>query len=346
MAELQINSRTSTNPAEDGVKEATAGQEASPADFETYGTIYRPRGLSVGPSHLRDDHDNSYPFRGRIDPDGEFPPEHGRYHLYVSYACPFAHRALIVRSLKGLEDAVSVSVLDPIRDGRNWAFRKGDRQTLDTAENGFAFLSQAYEASSPGGYTGRVSVPVLWDKKQKTIVSNYYPSITIDLGQQFNQWAKNPALDLYPNELRGEIDRLNDFVYYHINEGVYRAGFAGNQADYAKAVTEVFDGLDTLEKRLSDGRPYLFGERPLETDIRLWVTLARFDPVYYGHFKVNLRQIRDYPLLWAYTRRLYGLDAFKNTTNFDHIKRHYYGTQLHINPSGIVPLGPLVDWAA
>ncbi|MDR1232060.1 MAG: glutathione S-transferase C-terminal domain-containing protein [Spirochaetaceae bacterium] len=317
--------------------------EASPADFDGYGTIYHPKGLSAAPSHLRANHQNAYPFRGRIEPRGEFPPEAGRYHLYVSYACPFAHRTLIVRALKGLEDAVSVSVLDPIRDGRGWAFRNGSGQTLDTAGNGFTFLSQAYEASSTG-YEGRVSVPVLWDKVRKTVVSNYYPTITIDLGAQFNQWATHPGLDLYPEPLRREIDELNDFVAYGINEGVYRAGFADSQAAYDTAVEEVFAALDTLEKRLSDGRPCLFGEHLRETDIRLWVTLVRFDLVYFSHFKVNLRQLRDYPFLWAYARRLYTREAFASTTNFDHIKRHYFGTQLFINPRGIVPRGPLQDW--
>jgi putative glutathione S-transferase len=262
----------------------------------------------------------------------------------VSYACPFAHRTLIVRSLKGLEYVISISVADPIRDGRGWAFREGAGQTLDTGGNGFVFLSQAYEASAPAGYRGRVSVPVLWDKVKKTVVSNNYPDITIDLGGQFNQWAKNPALDLYPEALRAEIDELNDFVAAGVNEGVYRAGFAGSQETYEMAAAEVFAALDALENRLSDGRSYLFGAMLLETDIRLWVTLARFDPVYYGHFKVNLRQLRDYPFLWAYARRLYALEAFKSTTNFDHIKRHYYGTQLFINPLGIVPLGPMEDW--
>jgi putative glutathione S-transferase len=319
-------------------------EEAPAVDFAAYGTIYNPKGLHPAPSHLKESHHTSYPFTGRITPDGEFPPETGRYHLYVSYACPFAHRTLIVRALKGLEDAISVSVVDPIRDGRGWAFRKGEGQTVDTAGNGFVFLSQAYEASSPSGYTGRVSVPVLWDKQKRTVVANYYPTITLDLGNRFNRWAKNPDTDLYPEELRGDIDRLNEFVAYGINEGVYRAGFADNQASYAKAALEVFDALDTLETRLSDGRLYLFGDRILETDIRLWVTLARFDTVYYGHFKVNLRRLSDYPFLWAYAKRLYALDAFKSTTNFDHIRRHYYGTQLHINPSGIVPVGPLLDW--
>jgi putative glutathione S-transferase len=313
-------------------------------DFDAYGTIYHPRGLPPAPSHLGGQHQTAYPFRGRIEPDGEFPPETGRYHLYVSYACPYAHRTLIVRALKGLEEVISLSVLDPIRDGRGWAFREGAGQTLDTGGRGFIFLSQAYEASSPAGYRGRVSVPVLWDKVTGRVVSNYYPDITIDLGGQFNRWAKNPSPDLYPEAQRAEIDELNDFVAAGINEGVYRAGFAGSQAAYAAAVMEVFSALDVLEDRLSDGRPYLFGGALRETDIRLWVTLVRFDPVYYGHFKVNLRQLRDYPFLWAYARRLYALEAFKGTTNLDHIKRHYYGTQLFINPSGIVPLGPVEDW--
>jgi putative glutathione S-transferase len=318
--------------------------EASPVDFDQYGTIYFPRGFAAAPSHLTDK-SRAYPFTGRIAPAGDFPPEAGRYHLYVSYACPYAHRTLIVRALKGLEDVISVSVLDPIRDGRGWAFRSGQDQTLDTADNGFAFLSEAYEASSPAGYTGRVSVPLLWDKNKRVAVANFYNTITLDLGNQFNAWARNPGLDLYPPDLRADIDELNNFIAYNINDGVYRAGFTGQQEVYEKAVKEVFTALVALEARLSDDRPYLFGDSLTESDVRLWVTLARFDSVYYGHFKVNLRRLVDYPLLWAYTRRLFALDAFRATTKFDHIKRHYYGTQLHINPSGIVPLGPVLGWA-
>ncbi|SER95160.1 putative glutathione S-transferase [Propionibacterium cyclohexanicum] len=317
-------------------------QAAEPVDFERYGTIYHPRGDALVAAPAGED---AYPLRGRVARGGPFEPDTGRYHLYASLACPYAHRTLIVRKLKGLEGAISVSLLDPIRDGRGWAFREGAGQTLDTAGNGFRFLSQAYQASVPGGhYTGRVSVPVLWDKLTGTIVANYFPTITIDLETQFDEWAGNPQLDLYPEDLRADIDELNDCVGEHVNAGVYHAGFADNQSAYEAGCQEVFESLDWLESRLDRDGPYLFGNRLTEADVRLWVTLVRFDSVYYGHFKVNRRRLVDFPKLWEYARRLYSIPAFAQTTDFDHIKRHYYGTQLHINPAGIVPVGPELDW--
>jgi putative glutathione S-transferase len=316
--------------------------EADPVDFETFGTIYAPRGGAVtAPSGAAE----AYPFRGRIAPGGGFEPAPHRYHLYVSLACPYAHRTLIVRALKGLEDVITVSVVDPLRDGRGWAFRSGPGQTLDTAGNGFRFLSEAYAASSPDGrYTGRVSVPVLWDKATGQVVSNHFPDITLDLGSQFDGWAGNPGLDLYPEDLRPQIDALNAYVGEHVNAGVYHAGFARGQAEYEAGYREVFTALDKLEQRLATDGPLLFGDRLTEADVRLWVTLARFDAVYHGHFKVNRQRLVDFPALWAYARRLYALPAFGDTTSFDHITRHYYGTQLHLNPTGIVPVGPDVDW--
>ena len=319
----------------------SAPPEAGPVDFETYGTIYAPRGgAQLAPYGTTD----AYPFRGRITTDGPFVPAANRYHLFVSLACPFAHRTLIVRALKGLEDVIGVSVVDPIRDGRGWAFRTGRGQTLDTSGSGFAFLSEAYEASSPHGYTGRVSVPVLWDTLTRRVVSNHFPDITIDLGSRFDPWARHPEVDLYPQDLRSQLDALNDHIGEHVNSGVYHAAFARTQAEYEAGYHEVFDALDGLERRLADGGPLLFGERLTEADVRLWVTLARFESVYHGHFKVNRRRLVDYPALWAYARRLHALPAFATTTDLDHIKRHYYGTQLHINPTGIVPVGPELDW--
>lgn len=317
---------------------------ADPVDFEAYGTIYQPRGI---PQTSADLSLGAYPFRGRIgaagDPDAEFPAEPGRYHLYVSYACPFAQRTLIVRALKGLEDVVGVSVVDPIRDGRGWAFREGPRLTGDAAGNGFAFLKEAYDATVAGSYGGRVSVPVLWDTATRRIVSNYFPDITLDLGNRFDQWAGVPDLDLYPVEHRAEIDALARRIQTDVNTGVYAAGFATDQATYEDAVARVFAALADLEERLS-GHDHLVGDRLTEADVRLWVTLARFDAVYHGHFKCNWRRLTDHPRLWAYARRLYALPAFRDTTDLDQIKRHYYGTQLHLNPTGIVPTGPLVDW--
>ncbi|WOQ16502.1 glutathione S-transferase family protein [Raineyella sp. W15-4] len=326
-----------------GPSSTVAPAEAGPVDFARYGTIYQPRGgAELAPWGTAD----AYPLRERISDDGPFPAAPGRYHLYVSLACPFAHRTLIVRALKGLEEVVGVSVVDPIRDGRGWAFRTGRGQTLDTAGNGFAFLSEAYEASVPDGhYTGRVSVPVLWDTRERRIVANYYPTITIDLETRFDAWARHPEVDLYPGDLRTDIDALNDHIGEHVNNGVYHAGFARTQEAYEAGYDEVFNALDGLEDRLTRSGPYLFGDRLTEADVRLWVTLVRFDAVYHGHFKVNRRRLVDYPALWAYARRLHALPAFRDTTDLDQIKRHYYGTQLHLNPTGVVPKGPVVDWS-
>ncbi len=312
---------------------------ASPVDFSEYGDYsvkapVRPDGAFVRPL---------YPFQGRITADGSsgFPAQAGRYHLYVSLACPWAHRSVIVRSLLELEDVVSLSVVDPIRDGRGWAFRDGPGYGPDPV-NGFTLLREAYEASEPG-YDGHVSVPVLWDRETSQIVSNNFPDITIDLGTQFGAWAA-PGIELYPEPLRAEIDALNDRVYASVNNGVYRCGFAGTQEAYDVAVGDLFSTLDELEERLA-GRRYLFGDQITEADVRLWVTLARFDSVYITHFKANIRRLVDYPNLWAYARDLYQQPAFGPTTNFDHIKRHYYTTHPHLNPLRIVPAGPVLDWA-
>ncbi len=312
---------------------------ASPVDFGEYGDYSvkappRADGAFVRPL---------YPFQGRITADGSsgFPAEAGRYHLYVSLACPWAHRSVIVRRLMGLEDVVSLSVVDPVRDGRGWAFRDGPGYGPDPV-NGFTLIREAYDATEPG-YDGHISVPVLWDQKTSQIVSNNFPDITIDLGTQFGAWAA-PGTDLYPQPLRAEIDALNDRVYVSVNNGVYQCGFAGTQEAYDTAVTALFATLDELEERL-DGRRYLLGDQITEADVRLWVTLARFDSVYVTHFKANVRRIVDYPNLWAYTRDLYQDPAFGPTTNFDHIKRHYYTTHPHLNPQRIVPAGPTLDWA-
>ena len=312
---------------------------ASPVDFSEYGDYsvkspVRPDGAFIRPM---------YPFQGRITADGSsgFPAQAGRYHLYVSLACPWAHRSVIVRSLLELEDVVSLSVVDPIRDGRGWAFRDGPGYGPDPV-NGFTLLREAYEASEPG-YDGHVSVPVLWDRETAQIVSNNFPDITIDLGTQFGAWAA-PGIELYPEPLRAEIDALNDRVYASVNNGVYRCGFAGTQEAYDVAVAALFSTLDELEERLA-GRRYLFGDQITEADVRLWVTLARFDSVYITHFKANIRRLADYPNLWAYSRDLYQQPAFGPTTDFDHIKRHYYTTHPHLNPRRIVPAGPVLDWA-
>jgi len=283
-------------------------------------------------------------FRGWITADGRtgFKAEAGRYHLYVSLACPWAHRTIIVRKLRGLENAIGMTVVDPIRDDRGWAFRDGPGYSRDPI-NGFSFLSEAYLATDPA-YSSRVTVPALWDTRTKRIVSNSDDDIMRMLECEFDAFTTND-LDLYPARHRVEIDDLNAWIYETLNDGVYRAGFATTQSGYERHAYRVFETLDALETRLSSHR-YLFGAIPLETDWRTFVTLIRFDPVYYGHFKCNLRRIIDYPNLYGYLRDLYQYDGIAQTVDFDHIKRHYYYTHDDINPTRIVPIGPLQDLAS
>ncbi|MGI8826597.1 MAG: glutathione S-transferase family protein [Chloroflexota bacterium] len=286
----------------------------------------------------------AYTIRDRITADGSsgFPAEPGRYHLYVSLACPWAHRSVIVRRLLGLEDVVSMSVVDPIRDERGWAFRDGPGYSIDPV-NGFHFLSEAYLATDPD-YTGRYTVPCIWDRVGNRLVTNNYPDITIDFETQFTAYQRTDPPDLYPIELRDEIDFVNAVVYEDVNNGVYKAGFATTQQSYEEAFDALFVRLDWLEERLSRQR-FLVGDEVTEADVRLFTTLARFDAVYYGHFKCNLRRLVDYPNLWAYARDLYQHLGFGDTVSFDHIKRHYYCTHGQINPTRIVPKGPAIDWS-
>ena len=283
-------------------------------------------------------------FRNWVTADGSlgYPAAKGRYHLYVSLACPWAHRTIIVRRLKELDHVVGMTVVDPIRDECGWAFRVGAGNTVDPVE-GFQYLSEAYTATDPG-YQARVTVPVLWDSETKKIVSNSDDDIMRMLNQAFSSFTKS-SIELYPEGLRKEIEELNAFIYEKVNNGVYRAGFATSQMAYEQAVTELFDALGILEDRLSRQR-YLFGRQIVETDWRLFVTLIRFDAVYHGHFKCNLRRILDYPHLFGYLRDLYQQEGIAETVNFDHIKRHYYVTHDDINPTGIVPLGPVQDLLA
>jgi putative glutathione S-transferase len=278
-------------------------------------------------------------FRGWVRADGstEFPPEFGRYHLYVSLACPWAHRTIIVRKLKGLEDAIGMSVVDPVRDELGWAFREVDDETTGDPVNGFAYLAEAYQQMDPH-YHGRVTVPVLWDTHTKRIVSNSDDDIMRMFETEFDAIARHD-LDLYPSEHRAAIDSLNEHVYETVNDGVYRAGFAATQDAYEPPAYRLFETLDELDARLAHRR-YLFGATPVETDWRLFVTLIRFDAVYNGHFKCNLRRIADYPNLSGYLRDLYQIHGVASTVNFDHIKRHYYVTHDEINPTRIVPIGP------
>lgn len=281
-------------------------------------------------------------FTDRITADGSsgFEAEPGRYHLYVSLACPWAHRAVIVRRLKGLEKVISMSVVDPIRDNRGWAFRDGPDHSIDPV-NGFQFLREAYLATDPT-YEGRHTVPVLWDRKTNRVVTNDFPEITLQFHTEFEQWA-DPDVDLYPERLRPEIHEVNALVYEHVNNGVYKCGFATTQEAYEDAFDALFTTLDQLEARLARQR-YLVGGQLTEADVRLFTTLVRFDVVYYIHFKCNLRRLVDYSNLWAYARDLYQQPGFGDTANFDHIKRHYYMTHPHLNPSRIVPKGPEVHW--
>jgi len=322
----------------------TQASGASPVDFATFGDYgdFRPKRPAAAGTKKGEFVRAPYPFRGRITADGSsgFKAEPGRYHLYISWACPWATRSAIVRELLGLQDVISLSAVDPIRDGRGWAFREGEGYGLDPV-NGFSLLRDAYEATEPG-YDGHISVPVLWDKQTGKIVSNNFPDVTIDLDTQFTQWASRDY-DLYPERLRSQIDEINELTYATVNNGVYRAGFATAQGSYHEAVTALFATLDQFEERL-DGQRFLVGGTLTEADVRLWVTLARFDAVYYSHFKCNLRRIADYPNLWAYARDLYALPAFRNSTKFDQIKRHYYMTHPQVNPTRIVPDGPLLDW--
>lgn len=273
-----------------------------------------------------------------------FPAAAGRYHLFVSLACPWAHRTIIVRHLKGLEDVIAVSIVDPIRDDRGWAFRSVPGATGDLSGNGFEFLAEAYAASA-SDIDGYVTVPVLWDTVTGTIVNNESADIIVMLNGAWNRWARNPELDLYPTALRNEIDELSAAIYEQINNGVYRAGFARTQEAYEDAASSVFRMLDELEPRLAERR-FLLGDRQTLVDWRLFTTLVRFDAVYHGHFKCNLRRVIDYPNLSGYLHDLYQTPGIAQTVDMDHIKRHYYETHRSINPSGIVPIGPDQDFAA
>ncbi|MFD1199348.1 glutathione S-transferase family protein [Brucella gallinifaecis] len=281
---------------------------------------------------------------GSAGPAGEdgFKAEAGRYHLYVSYACPWAHRTLIFRALKKLENVISVSVVDALMLEEGWTFY-GTTGSSGDALYGAKRLHEIYTRADPH-YSGRVTVPVLWDKQGETIVSNESSEIIRMLNSAFNQFG-DAALDFYPEELRSEIDALNDFIYPNINNGVYRAGFATTQDAYEEAVEQVFSALDKIENILSNNR-YLTGDSLTEADWRLFTTLVRFDPVYVGHFKCNLRRIADYPNLWNYTRELYQVPGVAETVNMKHIKDHYYRSHRTINPTAIVPAGPDIDFTA
>jgi putative glutathione S-transferase len=279
---------------------------------------------------------------GGPDDRGRWPVEPGRYRLVWSRACPWAHRSVIVRALLGLTDAISLGTVDPIRDDRGWRF------TLDPDGRdpvlGISLLSEAYLATDPG-YQGRVTVPAIIDTRTGRVVTNDYPQITLDLTTEWVDFHQPGAPDLYPRDLRPDLDTLMADVYRDLNNGVYRAGFATSQAAYDEAYDRLFARLDALEALLSDGRRYLMGDRLTEADVRLFTTLVRFDAVYHNHFRCNRNKIAEMPALWGYARRLFRLPEFGGTVDFDHIKRHYYLTHQALNPSGIVPKGPdLAAW--
>ena len=278
-------------------------------------------------------------FRDWITPDSRFRPAVGRYHLYVSLACPWAHRTLIFRKLKGLENVISLSVTHWLMGDQGWSFEPAPGVVPDPY--GATFLHEIYTRAEPH-YSGRVTVPVLWDKEHKTIVNNESSEIIRIFNSAFDDTGA-VAGDLYPSALRDEIDALNARIYDTVNNGVYKAGFATRQEAYEEAVRPLFDTLDWLDQRLA-AQPWLCGERITEADWRLFTTLVRFDAVYVGHFKCNLRRIVDYPNLWDYLRALYQVAGVRETVDFGHIKRHYYMSHANINPNRIVPIGPTLDF--
>lgn len=280
-------------------------------------------------------------FRDWIAPDGRFAPEPGRYRLYVSLACPWAHRTLIFRALKGLEAAIPVSVVHWHMGEQGWTFQPSPGVVPDP--DGAEYLHQVYTKVDPA-ITTRVTVPVLWDTKERTIVNNESADIIRMLNSAFDGAGARPG-DFYPEPLRPEIDALNDRIYGAVNNGVYKAGFATAQSAYEDAVFPLFDTLDWLDRHLARRR-YLCGDQVTEADWRLWTTLVRFDAVYVGHFKCNIRRLADYPNLWGYARDLYAVPGVRETVNFTHIKGHYYTSHPTVNPHRIVPAGPSVDWDA
>jgi putative glutathione S-transferase len=273
-----------------------------------------------------------------------FRPENDRYHLYVSLACPWAHRALITRALKGLEATLSVDVVDWLLPKGGWTLRaESDSATLDTV-GGLDTLRQVYGVAD-ANYDGAITVPVLWDRRHSTIVNNESSEIIRFLNSEFQNQAVHPTVDLYPSALRSEIDSVNDWIYPSINDGVYRTGFARSQEAYEDAVEKLFDGLERVESILSKQR-YIAGDKLTEADIRLFPTLIRFDAVYHCHFKCTLKRITDYPNIWGYVRDLYSRPAFSETTNFEHIRKHYFISHTSINPHAVLPVMPEVDYRA
>jgi len=272
--------------------------------------------------------------------EGGFVAEPGRYHLYVSHACPWAHRTMIFRALKGLEEVISVSVVHPLMPAESWVFGEYPGATEDQV-NQAHYLYEVYRLADPH-FDGLVTVPALWDKKEKTIVNNESSEIIRMLNSAFDEYSIS-AVDYYPAALHADIDAINRVIYDNVNNGVYRCGFARSQAAYDQAFESLFETLEDLENRLASQR-YLVGDQITEADWRLFTTLVRFDPVYYSHFKTNKKRLIDYPNLWSYTRELYQLPGVAETVHMDHIKYHYYASHESINPTRIVPRGPDIDF--
>ncbi len=280
-------------------------------------------------------------FRAEIGPDGPHPPEPERYHLYVSRACPWAHGTLLTSRLLGLDDAITIDVVDPHREDDGWEFTPDKVGCTPDTINGSDYLREVYTAAEPT-YTGRVSVPVLWDRERETIVNEESDEIMRTLADAF---ADHRGVDLYPEDRREEVDEVIEALYGPLNHGVYAAGFASSQAEYEAAVETVFDALDRWESVLSDRR-YLLGDELTLADLRLFPTLVRFDVVYHTHFKCNVRRLVDYPNLWGYTRDIYQTGGVAETVDLGHIKEHYYCSHGDINPTGFVPAGPEIDFEA
>lgn len=282
---------------------------------------------------------------GSAGPTGDagFKAESGRYHLYISYACPWANRAMLVRALKGLEDHLDISVVNPLIKTKGWEFTPGDGVIPDPLYH----IDRLYELylKADANYYGRVTVPVLRDKRRETIVSNESGDILRMLGYAFDAFAQNPMLDLYPEDLKADIDVLNDHLYRAVNNGVYKAGFATSQEAYEEAVYPLFEMLDTLEERLKTKR-FLLGERITESDIRFFTSAIRFDAVYHGHFKCNIRRLNDYPNISGWMREIYQMPGVADTIKMDHIKSHYYCSHQLVNPNGIIPVGPDQNFTA
>lgn len=325
--------------------EAPSAAFASAVDYEKYGRYVSSTKLdeaqNSGSGTVFSAYKSLYPFKNRIRADGStaFSARTGRYHLYLAKGCPFCHRLLIVLHLLELANVVSFSFVDDERDGRGWAFRA--RRGADPV-NGFQLLSEAYRTSDPE-FGGHISVPVLWDRETKTIVNNNSGDIVDDVATQFKA-LESTFLDLYPAQLRTQIDEFDAELEADVNFGVYLVGLAKNQAEYDVQVRRLFDALEALETRLGESR-FLFGDRLVESDIRLWVTLARFDVGYFTTFRANLKRLVDFPNLWAYARDLYRIPAFRDFTDFDQYKADYIRNFPSLNPSGIIPIGPVADWS-